>query len=80
MDMTRVLTDPARITTAGLEEKSMPSGDEHEPRGFANTDLPSAMASVRDQNGWFNTRDAIKLDDFTSVAEALRLGLPKGAA
>jgi hypothetical protein len=64
---------------AGLKEELMPSGDGQESVGFADTDLPSTMASVRGQNGWRNMRDAIKPDDVTSAGEVLRLSLPKEA-
>lgn len=57
----------------------MPSGDGQESGGFADTDLPSTIASVRGQNGWRNMRDAIEPDDFTSAGEVLRLSLPKEA-
>jgi hypothetical protein len=75
MDMTRALTEPA-LSTAAEATKRRPAGSE----GSARTGRPSVTASVRNQNGWRNLRDAIKLDDYTYAAETLRLGLPKGDA
>lgn len=69
----RHLMDTCKDLNIAAEE--LPSGAGHDAAVFANSDIPSAMIFIRNENGSHNPREAMELDDFMYGTDVLYTAL-----